>query len=108
MGDNPERLGSEAPFAALCGAGPVEYSSGGRGVPSTQLRGQPAGERRPAPDRVHPAASRPAHSGVLRAPPQRRQDPARNHPLPPVAHRLGIEFRMGNRGRKPAHSLGCC
>ncbi|MDQ0604895.1 transposase [Streptomyces canus] len=28
MGDNPGRLHSEASFAALCGASPVEYSSG--------------------------------------------------------------------------------
>ncbi|MFJ9712027.1 transposase [Streptomyces sp. NPDC101234] len=27
-GDNPDRLASEASFAALCGAGPVEASSG--------------------------------------------------------------------------------
>jgi transposase len=27
-GDNPDRLGSEASFAALCGASPVEASSG--------------------------------------------------------------------------------
>ncbi|WP_374101886.1 transposase [Streptomyces sp. MC1] len=30
IGDNPERLGSEASFAALCGVSPVERSSGGR------------------------------------------------------------------------------
>lgn len=30
MGDNPERLGSEASFAALCGVSPVERSSGTR------------------------------------------------------------------------------
>lgn len=30
MGDNPERLGSEASFAALCGVSPVERSSGSR------------------------------------------------------------------------------
>ncbi|MFE0379507.1 transposase [Streptomyces inhibens] len=30
MGDNPERLHSEASFAALCGVGPVERSSGTR------------------------------------------------------------------------------
>ncbi|MEU6825461.1 IS110 family transposase [Streptomyces atriruber] len=30
MGDNPERLRSEASFAALCGVGPVEYSTGGQ------------------------------------------------------------------------------
>lgn len=28
MGDNPERLGGEASFAALCGVSPVEHSSG--------------------------------------------------------------------------------
>ncbi|WP_344585431.1 IS110 family transposase, partial [Streptomyces lunalinharesii] len=30
MGDNADRLRGEASFAALCGASPVEYSSGGR------------------------------------------------------------------------------
>ncbi|MFF4398881.1 IS110 family transposase [Streptomyces sp. NPDC001480] len=30
MGDNPERLCSEASFAALCGVSPIEYSSGRR------------------------------------------------------------------------------
>ncbi|WUO83638.1 IS110 family transposase [Streptomyces caniferus] len=30
MGDNPERLGSDASFAALCGVSPVEHSSGAR------------------------------------------------------------------------------
>lgn len=30
VGDNPERLGSEASFAALCGVSPVERSSGAR------------------------------------------------------------------------------
>ncbi|WP_313667725.1 transposase [Streptomyces luteogriseus] len=36
MGDNPERLNTEAPFAALCGSSPVEYSSaGGSRVGST-------------------------------------------------------------------------
>ncbi|MFI5519961.1 IS110 family transposase [Streptomyces platensis] len=30
VGDNPERLGSEASFAALCGVSPVERSSGSR------------------------------------------------------------------------------
>ncbi|WP_344583847.1 transposase, partial [Streptomyces lunalinharesii] len=29
MGDNADRLRGEASFAALCGASPVEYSSGG-------------------------------------------------------------------------------
>ncbi|MEF3118173.1 transposase [Streptomyces chrestomyceticus] len=30
MGDHPERLSTEASFAALCGAGPIEYDSRGR------------------------------------------------------------------------------
>lgn len=30
LGDNPERLNSEASFAALCGVSPIEYSSGRR------------------------------------------------------------------------------
>ncbi|WP_456316436.1 IS110 family transposase [Streptomyces mirabilis] len=30
MGDNPERLNTEASFAALCGVSPIEYSSGRR------------------------------------------------------------------------------
>ncbi|GAA1928417.1 IS110 family transposase [Streptantibioticus ferralitis] len=30
MGDNPDRLGSEASFAALCGVSPIERSSGSR------------------------------------------------------------------------------
>ncbi|MFD9485276.1 IS110 family transposase [Streptomyces sp. NPDC059991] len=30
MSDNPERLSTEASFAALCGVSPIEYSSGGR------------------------------------------------------------------------------
>ncbi|MDQ0810350.1 transposase [Streptomyces sp. B3I7] len=30
MGDNPERRGSEASFAALCGVSPAERSSGSR------------------------------------------------------------------------------
>ncbi|MFE6407052.1 hypothetical protein ACFVOR_08935 [Streptomyces sp. NPDC057837] len=48
MGDNPERLDSEASFAALCGVGPVECSSGRR-------------------NRVHPSAGQLAHPGPLRA-----------------------------------------
>ncbi|CAL9374089.1 IS110 family transposase ISBli6 [Streptomyces sp. enrichment culture] len=30
MGDNPERLNTKAPFAALCAVSPIEYSSGRR------------------------------------------------------------------------------
>ncbi|GAA0346459.1 hypothetical protein GCM10010319_23680 [Streptomyces blastmyceticus] len=37
MGDTPERLSSEASFAALCGVSPVERSSGRR---QTKLLGR--------------------------------------------------------------------
>ncbi|MFC5253182.1 transposase [Streptomyces nigrescens] len=42
MGDNPERLCSEASFAALCGVSPVEHSSG----PQRHHRLNRGGERR--------------------------------------------------------------
>ncbi|MEU7362498.1 transposase [Streptomyces olivaceoviridis] len=32
MGDNPDRLNTEASFAALCGVSPIEYSSGRRSM----------------------------------------------------------------------------
>ncbi|WP_307848163.1 transposase [Streptomyces sp. RK31] len=41
MGDNPERLNSEASFAALCGVGPIECSSGRR----NSRRLNPGGDR---------------------------------------------------------------
>nr|WP_267888540.1 transposase [Streptomyces sp. MMG1121] len=34
MKDNPERLTTEASFAALCGVSPIEYSTGRRTSPS--------------------------------------------------------------------------
>jgi transposase len=47
-GDNPERLGSEASFAALCGASPVEHSSG-----KTQRRRLNRGGNRQANAALH-------------------------------------------------------
>ncbi|MES4889487.1 IS110 family transposase [Streptomyces sp. NPDC096012] len=76
MGDNPERLNTEASFAALCGVSPVEYSSGRRSTRRLNYGGdRQAGQRRPAPHRVHPPAPRPAHPGVLRTPHPGGQDP---------------------------------
>ncbi|MEV5433957.1 transposase [Streptomyces sp. NPDC052701] len=34
MGDNSERLNSEASLAALCGVSPIEYSSGRHDMPT--------------------------------------------------------------------------
>ncbi|MEU2794825.1 transposase [Streptomyces sp. NPDC007100] len=67
VGDNPERSGTEASFAALCGVSPIEYSSGRR----TTRRLNQGGDRQanaPCTDRVHPAAPRPAHPGVIKTP----------------------------------------
>ncbi|WP_253195451.1 transposase [Streptomyces sp. JHA26] len=72
-GDIPEWLNTEASFAALCGASPVEYSSGRR---------RPPGQRRPAPHRLHPPAPPPTHPGVLRTPHPGGQDPTRDRPMP--------------------------
>ncbi|MFC5239244.1 transposase [Streptomyces atrovirens] len=68
MGDNPERLNSEASFTALCGVRPIEHSSGRRSTRRLQPRRRPAGERGPARHRVHPPTPRPACPGVLRTP----------------------------------------
>ncbi|MFE3905741.1 hypothetical protein ACFXPY_37130 [Streptomyces sp. NPDC059153] len=93
MGDNPERLGSEASFAALYGVSPVELL-GHPAIPSPQPR-RTAGKRRPAPDRADPPALRPVHPGVLRTPHQARQDPTRNRPVPQTLRRP--------RGVSPGH-----
>ncbi len=82
VGDNPERLDSEASFAALCGVSPVERSSGRRQFRRLNRGGDPSGQRRASPHRIHSSAGRPAHSGLLRAPDQGGQDAARNRPLP--------------------------
>ncbi|MFI6932378.1 MULTISPECIES: transposase [Streptomyces] len=60
-GDNPERLGSEASFAALCGVSPVEKSSGKSTTPSAQSRRRQAGQRRTAPHRGHAHETRRAY-----------------------------------------------
>ncbi|MFD5054098.1 transposase [Streptomyces tendae] len=75
MGDNPERLNTEASFAALCGVSPIEYSSGRRRT----RRLNHGGDRR-ANAALHRIvftrpAPRPAHPGVLRTPHSGGQDP---------------------------------
>jgi transposase len=53
-GDNPERLGSEASYAALCGASPVEVSSG----KTVRLRLNRGGDRQANAALYHIALSR--------------------------------------------------
>ncbi|MFE0509599.1 transposase [Streptomyces sp. NPDC058964] len=64
VGDNPERLGSDVSFAALCGVSPAERSAGGHRIVQTRLQ------------------RRPAHPGLPRTPHQGGQDPSRNCPMP--------------------------
>ncbi|EFD65652.1 IS110 family transposase [Streptomyces lividans TK24] len=74
-GDNPERLNTEASFAALCGVSPHRVLLRPAKNPAAQLRRRPPGQRRPAPHRLHPATRRSPHPGVLRTPHPGGQDP---------------------------------
>jgi len=66
-GDNPQRLGSEASFARLCGVSPIEASSGK--VVRHRLKAAAATER-PTPCAVHDLpgsdAPRSSHAGIRR------------------------------------------
>ncbi|MET8453836.1 IS110 family transposase [Streptomyces sp. NPDC005209] len=82
VGDNPERLDSEASFAALCGVSPAERSSG-----RWQFRRLNRGGDRQANAVLHRIVFTrlrvdSPHPGLLRAPDQGGQDPTRNRPLP--------------------------
>nr|WP_257101924.1 STAS domain-containing protein [Streptomyces sp. alain-838] len=57
MGDNSERLNTEASFAVLCAVSPIEYSSGSAAHASARLRRRPPSKRGLAPHRLHPAAT---------------------------------------------------
>lgn len=74
-GDNPERLNTEASFAALCGVSPHRVLLRPAKNPAARLRRRPPGQRRPAPHRLHPATRRSPHPGVLRTPHPGGQDP---------------------------------
>ncbi|MFF3517655.1 transposase [Streptomyces sp. NPDC002573] len=78
MGDNPERLNTEASFAALCGVSPIEYSSGwrstrrsttaaiGRPTPPCTASSSPACATTRAPRRTTNAAPRKARPDARR------------------------------------------
>ncbi|MDI3417453.1 transposase [Streptomyces luteolus] len=54
MGGNPERVHTDASFAALCGVSLIEYSSGRRNSRRLNQGGDRKGSAaRPAPHRVH-------------------------------------------------------
>ena len=81
-GDNPERIKSEAAFAKLCGACPIPASSRLNTTPPPELGRTPAGEQRALPLRDRPDALSPTHHRLRRPTHRRRQEQARNHPLP--------------------------
>ncbi|MER7089080.1 MULTISPECIES: IS110 family transposase [Streptomyces] len=69
MGDNPERLNTEASFAALCGVSLIEYSSGRRSTRRLNYGGD-----RQANAVLHRNVFT-ARPGVLRTPHAGGQDP---------------------------------
>ena len=74
-GDNPERMTSEASFAALCGVSPVQAS---RDVSSAtaSTRRQPPSQPGSVADRHHPHCKRPAHHRLCEKTPERKAKPA--------------------------------
>ena len=108
VGDNPERLKSEASFARLCGVAPLAASLLGQdGSPPPQPRGQPgrepgaarAGARADELGRAHPRVRREAH----RRGQEREGDPA----VPQALRRprgLPSPHSDAGRGATPAAS----
>ena len=84
-GDNPDRIRSEASFAALCGAAPIPAGPREDQPPPTQPRRRPTGQLGAAPDRPGPPVQRPAHQGLRRPPHRHGQEPQRDPALPPNA-----------------------
>jgi transposase len=86
-GDNPDRLRSEATFAHLCGASPLDASSGKNETPPSQPRRRPPSQRRALADRRDPHGVRPSHAPLHRAAHERRPHKERSLPLPQALHR---------------------
>ncbi|MFR9781101.1 transposase, partial [Micromonospora sp. MS34] len=81
-GDNPQRLTSEASFAALCGASPIEMSSGKTQRRRAQPRRRPPSELRPLHHCHRPTSLGRPHSRLHRPARLRGQNPTRSDPLP--------------------------
>ena len=86
-GDNPERMNTEASFAALSGASPVQASSGQTMRHRLNRGGNRQANNALWPMRYHPDTPRRCHSGLCNQTPSRREEPNRDHPLPQAAHR---------------------
>jgi transposase len=86
-GDNADRITSEAAFAHLCGAAPIEASSGKTIRHRFEPRRQPARQPGAVADRDDPHATRSAHPRLRRTPHDRRSQQARDHACPQALRR---------------------
>ncbi|MGY5123689.1 transposase [Streptomyces nigrescens] len=104
MGDNPERLGGEASFAALCGAAPTSTPRG-----DITYRRLSRGGDRQANAALHrivqtrlrfDRAPRSTTSAAFRG-----QDPTGDHPMPQALYRpRGLP--PGHTRTRPTHVIG--
>jgi transposase len=85
--DNPERMHSEASFAALCGVSPVEASSGQAQRRRLNRGGDRQAILRFVLHRVVPAALGRPQPQLRPTTHRRRQDPPRSDPLPKTLRR---------------------
>ena len=105
-GDNPERLHSEAGFAALCGVSPVPASSG----KTTRHRLNRGGDRA-ANSALHiiaigQASNRSANQGLHGQTHRRGPFQARGHPVPQALHRSrGVHLNQ-SAGKRRSTRLG--
>jgi transposase len=103
LGDNPERIGSDAAFAKLCGVSPIEASSG-KTVRYRLNRGGNRDANRAAPctSLRCPTPPPPTHPRLPRPPHRRRQDESRNHALHKEIHRpRDLPCRAAHTPRNP-------
>jgi transposase len=110
-GENHNRLTSEASFAALCGASPVEHSSG----KSRHRRLNRGGNRQAncgaLPHRPHSPPTRETNPALPRTTQHRGQDQTRDHPVSQAlrgtrdlsAHSSRFTATTGTRHRLAAH-----
>ena len=95
-GDNPERMKSEKSFAALCGASPVQASSGQIVRHRLNQGGNRQANSALWPMRDHPDANRRGHQRIRDPTPGPRKEEAGDHPLPQAAHRPQIYRLLTN------------
>ena len=86
-GDNPRRMKSERSFAALCGASPVQASSGQTIRHRLNRGGNRQANSALWPMRHHPDTHRRRHQRICGQTTGRGQDANRDHPMPGTPHR---------------------